>query len=54
MPGRDRIYTCGEKEYLAWKERATRGLALDSVIQHQICTMRDELGLSYVFPFESP
>jgi L-2-hydroxycarboxylate dehydrogenase (NAD+) len=52
-PGKDRIYTCGEKEYLAWQERASQGLQLDPVIQQQLCAMRDEVGLSYRFPFES-
>ncbi len=52
IPGKDRIYTCGEKEYLAWKERSVRGLSLDAVVQQQVRTMRDELGLSYVFPFD--
>jgi L-2-hydroxycarboxylate dehydrogenase (NAD+) len=52
-PGRERIYTCGEKEYLAWKERVVKGVPVDSVIQQQLCTMRDELGLPYIFPFEA-
>jgi L-2-hydroxycarboxylate dehydrogenase (NAD+) len=53
IPGADRIYTCGEKEYLASQERATRGVPVDPVVQQQMCAMRDELGLSYIFPFEA-
>jgi L-2-hydroxycarboxylate dehydrogenase (NAD+) len=52
MPGKDRIYTCGEKEYLAWKERAACGVPIDPVIQQELCSMRDELHLPYRFPFE--
>jgi L-2-hydroxycarboxylate dehydrogenase (NAD+) len=53
IPGRDRIYTCGEKEYLAWQERSTTGVPVDQVVQRQLCAMRDELGLSHSFPFEN-
>lgn len=53
IPGADRIYTCGEKEYLASRERADKGVPVDPVIQRQLCEMRDELGLPYVFPFEA-
>jgi len=51
-PGKDRIYTCGEKEYYAWQERKDRGVPVDAVIQKELCAMRDELGLPYRFPFE--
>jgi L-2-hydroxycarboxylate dehydrogenase (NAD+) len=53
MPGADRIYTCGEKEYLAWQERAVKGIPVDPVIQQQLCAMRNELRLPYTFPFEA-
>jgi L-2-hydroxycarboxylate dehydrogenase (NAD+) len=52
IPGRDRIYTCGEKESIAWKERASRGVPIDPVIQQELCAMRNELHLPYLFPFE--
>jgi LDH2 family malate/lactate/ureidoglycolate dehydrogenase len=52
-PGQSRIYTCGEKEYLAWLDRKDKGVPLDPVLQQQMITMRNELGLSrYRFPFE--
>ena len=54
IPGAERIYTCGEKEYLISQERAARGIPLDPVIQQQLSEMRDELGLPYRFPFEAP
>jgi L-2-hydroxycarboxylate dehydrogenase (NAD+) len=52
IPGEERIYTCGEKEYLAWQERATKGVPVDPVIQKELCAMRNELRLPYTFPFE--
>lgn len=51
-PGEARIYTCEEKEYLSWKDRKNKGVPLDPVIQQELRTMRDELGLPYSFPFE--
>jgi len=52
VPGHERIYTCGEKEYLAWQKYKDKGVALDPVLQQQLRAMRDELGLAYTFPFE--
>jgi len=52
-PGADRIYTAGEKEYLAWLERKDRGVPVPKTLQKEMTTMRDELGLKqYRFPFE--
>ena len=52
-PGHDRIYTCGEKEHLAWLERRKTGIPLDAEVQKQLIAMRNELGLSlYRFEFE--
>jgi LDH2 family malate/lactate/ureidoglycolate dehydrogenase len=52
-PGHDRIYTCGEKEHLAWLERKDKGVPLDAELQKQLLAMRDELKLAqYRFPFE--
>jgi LDH2 family malate/lactate/ureidoglycolate dehydrogenase len=52
-PGHDRIYTCGEKEYLTWLERKDKGVPLDATVQKQFVEMRNELGLTrYRFPFE--
>ena len=53
MPGHDRIYTAGEKEYLAWLERKDKGVPLNKALQEEILELRDELGLTqYKFPFE--
>ena len=51
-PGKDRIYTCGEKEWDAWQERRDKGAPIDAATQRDLIAMRDELGLPYHFPFE--
>lgn len=52
-PGKERIYTCGEKEYLAGKERKDKGAPLNPVLQEQLIAMRNELNLTqWEFPFE--
>ena len=51
-PGKERIYTCGEKEFLAWQERKDKGAPVDGAVQKELMAMRDELGLPYRFPFE--
>ena len=53
MPGAERIFTCGEKEFIASQERAGKGVPVDPVIQRELCAMRDELRLPYTFPFEA-
>jgi LDH2 family malate/lactate/ureidoglycolate dehydrogenase len=51
--GHDRIYTPGEKEYLAWQARKNTGVAINASVQKELLTVREETGLSkYVFPFE--
>ncbi|MBU1695149.1 MAG: Ldh family oxidoreductase, partial [Verrucomicrobia bacterium] len=52
-PGAERIYTCGEKEHLAWLERKDKGVPLNRELQKQVTAMRDELKLmQYRFPWE--
>ncbi|MFW9936901.1 MAG: Ldh family oxidoreductase [Candidatus Thorarchaeota archaeon] len=51
-PGRDRIYTAGEKEYENEKERRELGVPLNKSLQEDIKIMQTELGLDkYIFPF---
>jgi LDH2 family malate/lactate/ureidoglycolate dehydrogenase len=51
-PGASRIYTCGEKEHLAWLERRDKGVPLNREVQKEILAMRDELKLTgHRFPF---
>ncbi|MGN0998839.1 MAG: Ldh family oxidoreductase [Faecousia sp.] len=51
-PGAQRIYTAGEKEYLAWQERKDKGVPVGEAIQKEFIALRDEFGLNYHFPFE--
>ena len=54
-PDSERIYTCGEKEHLAWleREKGGRGVPLPETLQRQMVEMRDELGLAqWRFSFE--
>jgi len=51
-PGAERIYTCGEKEYLAWLDRKEKGAPVPRVTQLEMIAMRDEVGLKgYDFGF---
>ena len=52
-PGAERIYTAGEKEWLAWQERKDKGVPVGETVQKEIIAVRDKLGLSYRFPFEN-
>ncbi len=45
MPGAERIYTAGEKEYLASLERRERGIPLNAALRAEIRQMAAELGL---------
>lgn len=49
-PGAERIYTAGEKEYLAWQERKDKGVPVGEAIQKEIIELRDSLNLPYRFP----
>ena len=51
-PGQDRIYTAGEKEYLAWLDRKDKGVPVGEGVQKDLIEVRDMYNLPYVFPFE--
>lgn len=51
-PGAERIYTAGEKEYLAWQDRKDKGVPVGEAIQKEFIALRDECKLDYHFPFE--
>ncbi|MDD4113063.1 MAG: Ldh family oxidoreductase [Herbinix sp.] len=51
-PGEDRIYTAGEKEYLAYLDRKDKGVPIGESVQKEFITVRDSLGLDFRFPFE--
>ena len=51
-PGEKRIYTAGEKEYLAFLDRKEKGVPLNDSLIKTIKTLKDEYGLdSYKFDF---
>ena len=48
----DKIYTAGEKEHIAGKERMKTGIPINKNLQQDIKIMKEELGLNiYDFPF---
>ena len=51
-PGAERIYTAGEKEWLAWQDRKDKGVPVGESVQKEILEVRDKLNLPYHFPFE--
>ncbi len=52
VPGCDRIYTAGEKEFEAKMERHKTGIPINENLQQDIKIMQEELGLKeYNFPF---
>lgn len=48
-PGRERIYTAGEREYLASLERAEKGIPIGESLQKELKELTNELGLDYDF-----
>lgn len=53
MPGEERIFTAGEKEYLSWLERKETGIPVGVEIQKEILQVKKEQGLdAYDFSFE--
>ena len=50
--GCDRIYTAGEKEYIAWLDRKDKGVPVGESVQKDFMTIRDKYGLPFTFPFE--
>jgi L-2-hydroxycarboxylate dehydrogenase (NAD+) len=52
VPGQDRIYTAGEKEFETEKERVKKGIPINESIQKDIKIMQQEQGLThYKFNF---
>lgn len=52
-PGAERIYTAGEKEYLAWQRQKAVGMDVPESFQKDLIAVRDEYNLTkYRFPFE--
>ncbi|HQO91631.1 MAG TPA: Ldh family oxidoreductase, partial [bacterium] len=51
--GAERIYTAGEKEYLAWQYRKEHGCPVPAVLRDQLSALNMRFGLKYSFPWEN-
>ncbi len=51
-PGEEKIYTAGEKEYIAWQYRKEHGCPVPKSLQKVMIELRDRYGLDYTFDFE--
>jgi len=51
--GFERIYTAGEKEYLAWLERKDKGVPMNRAVREAMMATRDELGIYFKFVWEN-
>jgi L-2-hydroxycarboxylate dehydrogenase (NAD+) len=52
-PGEERIYTAGEKEYLAWQYRKDHGCPVPGVLQKQMTELRDRWDMNFRFSWDS-
>lgn len=52
-PGEERIYTAGEKEFVAWNYRKDHGCPVPKVLQDQMVEMRNRWNLDYSFPWDN-
>jgi LDH2 family malate/lactate/ureidoglycolate dehydrogenase len=50
--GEERIYTAGEKEYLAYLERGKNGMPLNPAVVKSLTSAREEYKVDFVFPWE--
>ena len=50
--GHDRIYTAGEKEYIAYLERKESGVPVNASVRKALETARDEFRVPHVFSWE--
>ncbi|MDP4267216.1 MAG: Ldh family oxidoreductase [Bacteroidota bacterium] len=46
MPGAERIYTPGEKEYINWMERKEKGVPINEEVLNEMLIMQKDLGLT--------
>jgi len=51
-PGEERIFTAGEKEWIAWNERKDSGVTINEPVQKEFSAVRDQYNLNYKFPWE--
>jgi LDH2 family malate/lactate/ureidoglycolate dehydrogenase len=51
--GQERIYTAGEKEYLAFLERSKKGIPLNPAVRKSLEAARDEWNVKFTFSWET-
>lgn len=51
-PGEERIYTAGEKEWLAWQYRKEHGCPVPKTLQDQMDELKKRFNMNYTFPWE--
>ncbi|MGD0802732.1 MAG: Ldh family oxidoreductase [Candidatus Bathyarchaeia archaeon] len=51
MPGYDRIYTAGEKEYLTYLEREKKGIPINKSLQKELKQLKEDCSLKSYLPF---
>ncbi|MDO4396670.1 MAG: Ldh family oxidoreductase, partial [Clostridia bacterium] len=51
-PGQSRIYTAGEKEWLAWQDRKDKGVPVSESVQRDLVAVRDAKNIDFKFFFE--
>ena len=50
--GQERIYTAGEKEYIAWQERSEKGIPINEGVKKSLTAVRDDYNIAFTFPWE--
>lgn len=50
--GQERIYTAGEREWIAWNSRKARGCPVPRVLREQLSGLNVRFGLGFAFPWE--
>lgn len=50
--GEERIYTAGEKEYLAFLERSEKGVPLNPAVKKSLTDVRDKYNVDFTFSWE--
>jgi LDH2 family malate/lactate/ureidoglycolate dehydrogenase len=50
--GQERIYTAGEKEYLAFIERSKKGIPINPAVRASLTAARDENKVAHIFSWE--
>lgn len=50
--GQERIYTAGEKEWIAWEYRKEHGIPVPAVLRKQLSTLNTRFALNYDFPWQ--